>query len=324
MSPRSGSLRLTLMHNPGAGDARPSREELIALGREAGYRVRYQGTDAKDFASALTEPADVVVAAGGDGTVAKVAKELVGRDLPLAIIPLGTANNVALTLGVGGSARDIMHGLADAGVTPLAVARATAPWGTGCFIESVGTGFFGSVLRRGEDRQARAGADHATTPVPSAARNILRALETYRSVHHGVVTDGDDLSDTYLLVEVMNIRSIGPRMVLAPAADPGDGYLDLVLVRETDRASFSDYLALLAAGTHAPVTPELLETRRARRVSLTWDAADGHLDDEPWPGHGIPEYARDPARSVDVEIVDPPIRVLVPVEGAAPGGGGGG
>jgi diacylglycerol kinase family enzyme len=298
-------MRLTLIHNAEAGGTQPSAEELIALGRDFGHRVRYQDAHAREFARVLDEPADVVLVAGGDGTVAKVAKQLVGRDVPLAVLPLGTANNIALTLGIRGSAREIMEGLAESTTKPMDVARATAPWGSTCFIESAGTGFFAGILRDVRDKVARTEVERPTTPVEDAARNILQALDAYRSVHRHVLADGEDLSHRYLLVEAMNMRSIGPRMVLAPEADPGDGYLDLVLVRETDRRAFAEYLAGIADGVER-VSP--FETRRVRRVSFVWDAAHGHLDDEPWPTDGAGESSP----VVEVEIVDPPIWVLAP------------
>jgi diacylglycerol kinase family enzyme len=298
-------MRLTLIHNAEAGDAQPSAEELIALARDSGHRVRYQDAHAIEFARVLDEPADLVLVAGGDGTVAKVAKHLVGRDVPLAVLPLGTANNIALTLGIRGSAREIVEGLSESTTIPMDVARATAPWGARCFVESAGTGFFAGILRDVHDRKARTDVEHPTTPVEDAARNILRALDAYRSVHRHVLADGEDLSDRYLLVEAMNMRSIGPRMVLAPDADPGDGYLDLVLVRETDRRAFAEYLAGIADGVER-VSP--FETRRVRRVSFVWDVAHGHLDDEPWPADGAGESAP----VVEVEIADPPIMVLAP------------
>ena len=298
-------MRLTLIHNAEAGDTQPSAEELLALGRECGHRVRYQDAHAREFARVLDEPADLVLVAGGDGTVAKVAKQLVGRDVPLAVLPLGTANNIAFTLGIRGSAREIMDGLAESTTKPMDVARATAPWGSTCFIESAGTGFFAGILRDVRDKVARTEVERPTTPVEDAARNILHALDAYRSVHRHVLADGEDLSHRYLLVEAMNMRSIGPRMVLAPEADPGDGYLDLVLVRETDRRAFAEYLAGIADGVER-VSP--FETRRVRRVSFVWDAAHGHLDDEPWPTDGAGEAAP----VVEVEIVDPPILVLAP------------
>jgi len=305
-------MRLTLVHNPEAGDDQPSRDELVALARDAGYRVRYQDAHAKDWARALDGPADVIVVAGGDGTVAKVAKQLVFRDVPVAIMPLGTANNIAISLGAGGEPAAIIRGLADAATVTIAldVAQARAPWGTTCFVESAGTGFFGNVLRRVSDDEARSGTEKPTTPVQQAARNVLRALGRYRPVHRHVLADGEDLSAAYLLVEAMNVRSIGPRMELAPAADPGDGYIDLVLVRETDRRALIDYLDSIADG--APVIPAF-ETRRAQRVSFVWDVADGHLDDEPWPEGGTERSsATASAAVVEVEIEHPPVRVLVP------------
>ena len=298
-------MRLTLIHNAEAGDAQPSGEELIALARDYGHRVRYQDAHAKEFARVLDEPADLVLVAGGDGTVAKVAKRLVGRDVPLAMLPLGTANNIALTLGIRGSAREILEGLSKSTTKPMDVARATAPWGSACFVESAGTGFFAGILRDVRDKVARTDVERPTTPVEDAARNILQALDAYRSVHRHVLAEGEDLSHRYLLVEAMNMRSIGPRMVLAPEADPGDGYLDLVLVRETDRRAFAEYLGGIADGIER-VSP--IETRRVRRVSFVWDVAHGHLDDEPWPPGGASESAP----VVEVEIVDPPIFVLAP------------
>ena len=57
----------------------------------------------RSFASKILEShADLVVAAGGDGTVATAARVLAGRKIPLAILPLGTANNIARSLNSDG------------------------------------------------------------------------------------------------------------------------------------------------------------------------------------------------------------------------------
>jgi diacylglycerol kinase family enzyme len=53
----------------------------------------------------------LVLAAGGDGTVGKVAHELIDSGIPLSVLPLGTANNLARTLGFIGSPREIIAGL---------------------------------------------------------------------------------------------------------------------------------------------------------------------------------------------------------------------
>jgi len=304
-------MRLTLLHNPEAGDDQPSRDELVTRLRRAGYDVRYQSAKDPAFGRALDDPGDLVLVAGGDGTVAKVAKRLVGRDVPLAIVPLGTSNNIARSLGVVGSAGEIIDGLATAVTTTLDVGRARAPWGSSWFIEAIGVGFFGGVLRRAEERREREGGDPATTPVPTALRGIRRALDGYPARERRVVADGEDLSGPYVMVEVMNVRSIGPRMALAPDADVRDGHLDVLVLRESDRRALGDYLGALADGADVRFS---VPSRRARHVSLGWDADDAHLDDEVWPARKAPSgvHPVSDSATVEAEIVDPPLRVLVP------------
>lgn len=319
-------MRLTLIHNPEAGRGGPSREELVALLRSAGHRVQYQSTAESTVDRALDDPGELVLAAGGDGTVAKVAKRLVGRDVPLAIIPLGTANNIARSVGAHGSAREVIAGLPAATVTALDVglARVRREYGSSSdrfatartdsmsrFIEAVGVGLFGRLLHGAEERREREGSDPATTPVRPALRGIRRALEDYGARHRRVVVDGEDASGSYLMVTVMNIRSIGPRMTLAPDADPGDGRLDVLLLTEADRAPLADYLTAIEQGDDARFP---IAARRARHVSVGWDDDEGHLDDEAWPDsdeEGRDRRAR-ASDTVEAEIVDPPLRVLVP------------
>lgn len=304
-------MRLTLVHNPESGSDQPSGDALVALARDAGYDVTYQSTKDATLGRALESPGDLVLVAGGDGTVAKVAKQLVGRNVPLAVAPLGTSNNIARSLGLHGSAREIIQGLSTAVTVSLDVGRASAPWGTARFVEAVGIGFFGRVLRHAEERRERADADPGTTPVPTALRGIHRALDGYRACHRDVLADGEDLSGPYVMVAVMNICSIGPRMTLAPSADLGDGRLDLLLLHESERAALADHLSDLADGRDVRFS---VPTRRVRHVSVGWDIHEGHLDDEVWPDRGAPErerWAEGPV-TVEAEIVDAPLRVLVP------------
>ena len=71
-------MRVTLMHNETAG-AGSSHEEIESLLERAGCAVTYQSTRKATFENALDRPADLVLIAGGDGTVTKVARRLAGR-----------------------------------------------------------------------------------------------------------------------------------------------------------------------------------------------------------------------------------------------------
>ena len=75
----------TLIHNPTAGDGRPTGKDLERILADAGFQVRYQSSKG-DWRKAVDEAADLIVAAGGDGTVAKVFRRVCGRDMPVAVL----------------------------------------------------------------------------------------------------------------------------------------------------------------------------------------------------------------------------------------------
>src|SRR5258706_10465064 len=93
------TVRVTLIHNPKAGRGKASPGALKKLLRDAGHKLSYHSCKERGWKEALMEPTDLVVVAGGDGTVGRVARRLTGRGIPIALLPSGTANNIARTLG---------------------------------------------------------------------------------------------------------------------------------------------------------------------------------------------------------------------------------
>jgi diacylglycerol kinase family enzyme len=274
-------MRVTVIHNPGAGDGETSAKELLAALREHGYQPQYHSSKGGDLGTALADPGELVVVAGGDGTVGDVAKRLAGRAIPVAVLPAGTANNIATTLGSEGPLRDQVARWAAAPRRPFDVGRARGPWGKRSFIESVGCGLVADMMARFDRKKEQEPAPADPEDEVRAAREELRQLlRGARPRHCRIEADGRDLSGRYLLVEVMNIPRIGPRLLLAPGADPGDGSLDVVALADEHTEQLDAYLRAGGSESANAAVAAHLVSRQARHVMIDPGDQRVHLDDE--------------------------------------------
>jgi diacylglycerol kinase (ATP) len=273
-------IRATLVHNPTAGQ-REAAAALVASLEQAGYHVNYCSKKSDELAAALADPGELVIVAGGDGTVAKVATALAGRDIPLAILPVGTANNIARTLGLVGGPSHIIAGLRTAPRKRLDVGIARGPWGERRFIEAAGVGVFARAVAvlEDEDGQPLAELVKDEPNFESALRLMRHIIEEYPSREWRLTLDGRDLSGRYVLMEAMNIRLIGPHLHLAPDADPGDGLFDVVLASHDQCAALLKYLG---HRLEREATLPALTVHRGRRLELLWVEPEIHFDDNVW------------------------------------------
>jgi diacylglycerol kinase family enzyme len=158
---------------------------------------------------------------------------LAGRDVVATVLPLGTANNVARTLGIDAKdPLDLIARWASAPRRDYDVPVVAAEGHRVRFVECVGGGLFADHIEaadRAEDKGAHDGG------IEDASRVLRDIVERARPARWEIVLDERDLSGDYLGVEVMNIRTIGPNISIAPAADPGDGLVEVVRIRPSDR-----------------------------------------------------------------------------------------
>ena len=270
-------MRVTLFHNPAAGDAPLTADQLQSILSDAGYQVRYQSMQ-KDWRSALDDPGGLAIVAGGDGTVAKVAIAVADTDTPLAVLPLGTANNIGKALGVFGEIRGLVESWKDAPRRALDVGVVSGPFGEARFLEAVGSGVLAELVRRGQTE-----VDDASEIVH---RETDRALQLLASILRDAPAaewqlelDDHDLSGSYIGVEAMNIPFAGPNIPLAGDADLADGELDLVLLREEDRERLLGYV--VARVESASALMPSLDVRRGRRIRMVAPAGwPLRIDDE--------------------------------------------
>jgi diacylglycerol kinase (ATP) len=249
-------VRVTLIHNPKAGDEQHGADALQSLLAGAGHHVAYRSIKEPGWEEALQDPGDLVVVAGGDGTVRKVFKKLAGSGVTATLLPVGSANNVARTLGVDGvEIARLVEGWSDANLVRFHLGEASAQWrGESRFVESSGAGAFAEVLARAEDVDADPDGEEKVDLGLQLLRDVIAEAP---SRPWTLDVDGVDLSGEFLAVEAMNVRETGPNVPLAPDADPTDGRLDVVRVRPEDRAGLLAYVdrRLRGDGGAAPRLP---------------------------------------------------------------------
>jgi diacylglycerol kinase (ATP) len=277
-------MDVSLVLNPDAGRGTMPPEELRRAVESAGHRVDLRPIRTGDMADAVGNPGDLVVVAGGDGTVGRAMKAMAGSPVPLAILPTGTANNIATSLGIRGDPHRIAASWAGSEVRPVDVGTARGPWGESRFVESVGIGLLGHLIGP-EVGDELAGTDEARAEARRAAR-------TLRPLERRVELDGRDLTGGYLLLEAMNIRCAGPNLWLAGHARPGDGKLEIVRALERDRAS------LVALADTFGTSRSTLATERGNRLTIWCRPDELHVDDE--HGTALGDWAGEAAVTVSL------------------------
>jgi diacylglycerol kinase (ATP) len=276
-------MRVVIVHNARAGNQQYDGDSLVRLISRAGHDAAYFTVHDTSWKGAVGDFAEIVAAAGGDGTVEEVARAVAGRRLPIAVLPLGTANNISRALGqVNIPIEDLVAGWADARRQPFDIGLARGPWETFRFVESVGAGLLAdgmAEIREGRADDIRQAGD-ADGRLAAARGLFHRRLGRTAPLRFNLTLDGRDLSGDYLLLEVLNFGAAGPNLRLAPHAGPSDGLLDVVLVDERHRRQLADHFLSSRITASTPALP----VYQGRHATLSCGGCNLHLDDEVWGG----------------------------------------
>lgn len=269
--------RILLIYNPvagpGAGRFRRRRflrvkAALERLGCDVTVQKTARSGDAEAFArSADPIKIDVVVAAGGDGTINEVVNGLVGRNLPLGIVPLGTANVLAAEIGLSLRPRAIAAAIAEGGRLRCYPGLANGRY----FMMMVGVGFDAHVVAKVSStlKKTIGKGAYVWTAILEIFRNTPRQYEVLmgeKLVHAASVVIGKG-------------RYYGGRYSCTPDARLDRATFQVCLFKRGGRWAVVQYIVGLARGTipgMAGVT--LVETDRIRISGRPGDPVQGDGD----------------------------------------------
>jgi diacylglycerol kinase family enzyme len=267
-----------LIHNPNAGDEEHSKKELISIIESQGYRCIYSSVKDENWKK-IDPSVDFLIVAGGDGTVRKTVKKLLKRKVlertwPIGLLPLGTANNIAKTLGVVGTTEEIIESWKSLKRKRFDVGCVSAGKDEEFFLEGFGCGIFPYLMLEIQNQKLES-MENPEMKMNSTLGLLHQIVLAYEPRQLELTIDGAVHSGKYILVEIMNTRSIGPNLVLAPDADPGDGEFDLVLIAEKNKERFATYLENRLEGN---VEEYRYDTLRGKDIRILWQGTHIHVD----------------------------------------------
>jgi diacylglycerol kinase (ATP) len=260
------------------------------------YETSRPGEEEELAERAIRAGSRTIVAVGGDGTCGQIANAILrsGVSCRLAVLPSGTGNDFAKTLGVSDHSPEMIADL----VVNGREARIDVGLADGRhFLNSCGFGFDAAVLDASNRVRFLKGDG---VYIYSA----IRKLFSYRGTHVAARGVGGIADGPMLMVTVSNGRSLGGAFNIAPSASVLDGKLDACFIRD---AGVVDRVRLFAGamrGTHLGM--RAVSSAKTQRVTLTFESnaameMDGEL-----------RMAKSP--SVEVSVVPSALSVL-----AAPG-----
>jgi YegS/Rv2252/BmrU family lipid kinase len=313
--PRKIPRRVQVIINPAAGQDQPVLKELNAafMAENIDWEVsitKKAGDGRRLAQEAVQAGVDLVAVNGGDGTVAEAASGMIGSAVPLAILPGGTANVMAVELGIP-IALTAACALA---INPRAIIRSvdmgqilssTAPHppAENYFLLRASLGFEAEMVEGAHrDLKDRLG-------VLAYAFSALQAIADPPIARYRLTLDGKQVESQGLACIVANSGTMGAQgLLLVPDIDVSDGLLDVVVITRPDLPGL---VALAASVVGGSETRPSLQHWQVREVTVEADPpqiiqVDGEILD---------------LKSVTIRVLPRAVKIVVPQTGELPARG---
>lgn len=222
--------RVHVIVNPASGQDRPILKTLNGVFREAGidwemFVTKEAGDGVRLAREAAEAGVDAVAVYGGDGTVREVVTGLLNTDVPVAILPGGTANAMALALNIPAgdlTAAAQLLACGDCEIQQYDVGQ----HGEEVFLIGIGLGIPGEMAEVADrDAKDRLGA-------LAYALSSIQAVRNAGTVRYEMTLDGETVVTEGVSCAILNAGQFGiPGVTLAPSIDMGDGKLDVIVFK---------------------------------------------------------------------------------------------
>jgi len=231
--------QLLIIYNPTAGSRVLSKlETIISMLKARGATVdlcetEYEGHATEIARQKASKEYDVIVAAGGDGTIREILNGIYPNKIPVAIIPLGTANVLALELGLKNNVESIVNYILD-GKTRR------------CWLGRLNGCYFSLMLSVGLDAVSVANVNRKHKKYLGKMAYVisyLAAIIKSRNLIYKVIIEDKEYEATNVIVS--NGKYYGGNFICAPQASLEDNKLYVLMAKNKGRTSAIIYALLM-------------------------------------------------------------------------------
>ncbi len=255
--------RVALIYNPASGQYSSRRKaavsEIKAVLREAGVASEAFETGAPGSATTIAKEAvkegyDTVLACGGDGTVHEAVQSLVGTDVALGVVPLGTANALAADLGLIASPTKVARILLNSVPARVSVGRihyadAAGNPGSRYFVVAAGVGADALLMSRLDTRLKRR-LGYVLYLIEAFRIWASSSFPLFEAQLPSNGNGGGRVIEVSQLLAV-RVRSFGGVLrTLAPGASLRNGSLSMLAFKTQSRLQYLSFLLAVIAGRH--------------------------------------------------------------------------
>lgn len=216
----------------------------------------------------VTQGAELIVAAGGDGTLSSVVEGMMQTELEayMGVLPLGTGNDLARSLDIPLTPFDAFSVLTNGPVVKVDVMELSSSSETRCCANMVTGGNTGRYLEKMTDEIKQRWGPFCYL---RGVVDVLSDLQRYRIR----VNCDDEPEEAFDVLNVFfaNGKFSGGGLAVSPKAELDDGMIDVIIVRDGDPGDIASLATDYLAGDY--LAHELIEFRRARTVTLTAEPA---------------------------------------------------
>lgn len=271
--------KICVILNPSSGSVRDVDTLVDQIAQLEGAEIfltTKAGSAARFARTAMRKGCEIIVAAGGDGTLNEVINgigENVG-DTRVGLLPLGTGNDFARTIGIPTDLEAALEVIRSSETRAVDLVRVTSDE-VRYFVNVSAGGFSGLVDEKLTPEMKKTWGPLAYLRSAAAALPELRAYRTTLAFDN---TDSLVL-DLYNVV-VANGRYVAGGRLIAPEASINDGLLDIILIQKRSAPELALLAAQVALGTH--LSSDAIVFRRAAKLTVNskpgmWFNVDGEL-----------------------------------------------